>query len=289
MTNLRELILAQLAGTTSQNPVYLTVLRKKTERICDDPNVLHKQLDDLYAEHKVNRCAGEKKGVPYMAYWLTGVVQTFLHSSVAYGRPLPPRRVAIREETQVKSNISISAESTSEKEQSMTTKTKQTRGTLYQILLDKVAAQPGIERAELLVYAKNLSADHTHKRLDKAIWDLRNTKKLLSQEGSPNKPPVTYFLNTASSVPTAKPSKVVKKPDTHKPSVATNKPTRAETYKQIQDDSNASSAKTFDCTISLSGSMTISKGSQRIDLSRDEARKFMTFVSEKLTVAQATA
>lgn len=72
MTDLRAHIMKALEGTSGQNPVYIEALRKIAARHDVEPEALYAELDSLYAERQVNRCAGAKAGKPYLAYWLTG-------------------------------------------------------------------------------------------------------------------------------------------------------------------------------------------------------------------------
>lgn len=97
--SLREKILKALAGSSGQNPVYLSALEIIAG--ANGKRELHALLESLYNTKEVNRCSGMKEGKFYDAYWLTGAAQTCAPPFSITGRQPIQRAPIVRTEAKV--------------------------------------------------------------------------------------------------------------------------------------------------------------------------------------------
>lgn len=79
----REKIFNALAGSSSQNPIYLKKIQATTKIKLPE---LISLLDSMYLSRELQYCSGIKDGEAYSAYWLSGITQP------AWGAP--PRKDA---------------------------------------------------------------------------------------------------------------------------------------------------------------------------------------------------
>lgn len=234
---LRDKILDQLKGSSSQNPVMLDALRKSAEKTGDDPEQLYKTLDNLFAAHQVNRVSGMKDGKPYVAYWLTGVVQT----SAPAERIAPPRaHIVPRSETEQPAtpiNTSpvpprIVKRSTPNQKKEKTVSKKFSANS---VIIAIVSEKPGIKQSDLLKTlmdrARKVNPDYSEKSGKAMISWCACAGKKITQIGKGQDS--TYMprsvasaqKKTAKAIAKKKPEKAAPRaaaapsPITHKPSV----------------------------------------------------------------------
>lgn len=79
---LREEILALLESTSSQKPMAMGELMGKSG-VSHEP--MRELLDELYAQHVINRARVITDGIEREVFWLTGAT-----ASITHGRYVPP-------------------------------------------------------------------------------------------------------------------------------------------------------------------------------------------------------
>lgn len=283
MTDLRNKVLAELDGSSSQHPVEIEKLRKLAG---DEPEPLYKLLDQLYAEHLLNRSSGMKEGRAYLIYWLTGVVNSPPPFSIS-SKPLNERpgvsfrlpAASIPASLKVQPNTSIISKQPQEK-------AMPTPSELRTTLLDLIGKQPAIKRPALIKQAIAMVPKATAKQVNKTLGNLYHAAKQIDKTGTRDE---TAFTIRAGSKPAAK-----KAPSTPKAKKATVKPSRPKKSKLAiavvprpavaSMPAKPNGHDKMDFAFNLGGSFSIRKNGQTILLTPNEAMDLMQFGKQQVAM-----
>ena len=193
--DLRAAILKALAGSSSQAYVAAKTLLGHGERAA-----VQVLLDEMFDGGEINTAAITHYGVCTQVYWLTGVVTPPVRGSFVidgHTRAMAEKKYqqSLAAKIQPKTSI-ITQEITMQTPAPVIVKKvpapqgRMTRSRIFPTLcldiLTEVAAHPGIRRDQLLDFASKKYPTAGNKKITKAIWDMVNVNKKLTQTGSVN-------------------------------------------------------------------------------------------------------
>jgi hypothetical protein len=277
--NLRDAILKELAGSSSQFSIPLETLRKIAEPICDDLVDLYKLLDQMYLDKTIQRASGYKNSKPFVSYWITGAILAPAPFRISTPAPIPRavlvRKIATPEQAaakmqptaaKVQPNTSISPFPQTQ-EKPMGHPSSEVRTTIYNMIV----AKPGMKQTDLIEYVLVECPDSTEKQVRKMIENLIHSSKKVRYEGI--RAERTLFPVDETSKPANQPA--VAAPPQHVPAPAKTKA--------------VCTGPALDISFHMDGSLYIGRGDQAIALDSKDALRLMQFCSHQLPYADSVS
>jgi hypothetical protein len=241
--NLRDAVLKELTGSSSQFSIPLETLRKIAEPICDDLGELYNLLDQMYLDKTIQRASGCKNSQPFVSYWITGAIQAPAPFRISTPAPAPRavlvRKVATQEQAaakmqpataKVQPNTSISPFPQTQ-EKPMGHPSSGIRTTTFNMIVKK----PGMKQTDLIEYLLVEYPDSTDKQVRKIIENLIHSSKTVRYEGiraerklypitetgkPANRPALAAIAKASAALAKAKPQKPQKPAATSVPVAA---------------------------------------------------------------------